>query len=138
MYFKNEVIVEGRITEKPELKTNKNEKNYCNFTVCYNENRKVGEEWQNTPHFFRCTAFGYEAESVSSLDKGNAVSVIGKLVQKEWTDDEGKKHNVTSIIAYHVRKFDVPKKESIEETPESSIENELPSAEDQEEAFDVF
>ncbi len=138
MYFKNEVIVEGRLVEKPEIKKNKNDKNYCNFTVCYNESHKVGEEWENIPHFFRCTAFGYEAENITSLEKGDAVSLLGKLVQKEWTDNEGKKHNITSIIAFHVRKFDISKKEKIEETPENSIENEIPSPEEEKEAFDVF
>lgn len=127
MYFKNEVIVEGRLTEKPEIKTNKNGKKYCFFTVCYNENHKQPDgNWNSTPHFFRCNCWSKEAEFVSTLDKGQAVSVIGKLVQNQWTDDKGNKNSQTLIAAIHTRKLDANKKESAEEIEDVTISEEIP------------
>lgn len=139
MYFKNEVLIEGRLTEKPEIKKNKNDKSYCFFTVCYNENRKEGDEWKSTPHFFRCNAWGNEAERAASFEKGDAVSVIGKLIYSEWTDDNNNKNSRVSVAAIHIRKFDVTKKEKDESIPVDETENiseteELPH----DPAFDVF
>lgn len=136
MYFRNDVTVEGRLTEKPELKKNKNDKPYCFFTLCYNENRKVGDEWKSTPHFFRCQTWGNEAEKTSQLEKGDAVSVIGRLVYSEWTDENKNKNSRVSIAAFHVRKFDITKKDGTSE-PEESETSEVPPMSNNE-AFDVF
>lgn len=136
MYFRNDVTVEGRLTEKPELKKNKNDKSYCFFTVCYNENRKVGDEWKSTPHFFRCNAWGSEADRVSQMEKGDAVSVIGRLIYSEWTDENNNKNSRVSIAAFHVRKFDIVKKDGTNETEESEA-SEVPAM-SEDEAFDVF
>lgn len=119
MFFKNEVFIEGFLTDSPVMKENKNQKKYCYFTVCYNDAKKEGEEWINIPNFFYCTAWGKEAENIAGYNKGQAVSVIGKLVQHEWTDDNGGKHNQTSITAFHVRKLDFQRKTNTEiENPE--------------------
>ena len=143
MYFKNEVTVEGWLCQKPELKTSKNGKNYCFFTVCYNESRKEGEEWKNTPHFFKCSTWNREAEKVCEMEKGTPVSVIGKLTENRWTDSNGNPKSRILVQAFHVRKFDISKSENEkieneipvnteEETIEPpEIENELPG-------FDVF
>lgn len=129
MYFKNEVTVEGFLADKPVIKENKNQKKFCFFTVCYNENHKEADGWKSVPHFFRCTAWGYEAESAAEFEKGQAVSVLGKLTQREWTDEKGGRHNQTSVLAFHVRKLEVNKKEKLEETPvPQSEELEIPDS----------
>ncbi len=141
MYFKNEVTVEGFLTDKPVIKENKNQKKFCFFTVCYNENQKEADGWKSVPHFFRCTAWGYEAENASELEKGQAVSVLGKLTQREWTDDKGGRHNQTSVLAFHVRKLEVNKKEKPEETSAAqTVEMDIPDSAEmpEDDDFDVF
>ena len=130
MYFKNEVTAEGFLTDKPVLKQNKNGKNFCLFSVCYNESYKVNDEWKSVPHFFRCTSWSKEAEKNANLEKGQAVSVLGKLVNNNWTDESGKQHSFTSILAFHTRKLDMDKKDTQEEvvTPFEDIpeQSEIP------------
>lgn len=141
MYFKNEVTVEGFLTDKPVMKENKNQKKFAFFTVCYNENHKEGDNWKNIPHFFRCTAWGYEAENAAALEKGQAVSVLGKLTQREWTDETGGRHNQTSVLAFHIRKLEVNKKEKPEEEfGAQNTESEIPDSAEipEDKAFDVF
>lgn len=124
MYFNNDVNLDGRLTVKPELKESKSGIKYCNFSLCWNERKKLaqkdedGNEWTSVPHFFNCTCWKYEAECIAKLEKGQAISVVGKLHNDTWTDDQGNKKSKVIIAALHVRKLEFEEYDK-EETAES-------------------
>ena len=116
MTFQNYVNIEGRLTSKPEIATTSSGKKIARFSICYNEPKKLkepdneGKIWTTVPNFFNITAWEKNADTVSVYDKGDAISVIGKLKFNEWTDtDSQKKRQSVYILAESVKKFDLPK-----------------------------
>ena len=111
MNFKNFVLIEGRLCEKPELKQTKNGKSFCSFTVAYNQPHKLpqpnekGETWESIPNFFSVSAWGRTAEAACSLEKGDPVSIPGSLRYDSWIDEKNEKKSRTVILADSVRKL---------------------------------
>lgn len=99
----NRVFVVGNLTRDVELSAAKTGLSVARFTVAVNDRKKVGEEWQDDPNYFRVTAFGKLAErNAPSLTKGARVAIDGKLKYDEWTDKEGNKRTSVSIIANEI------------------------------------
>lgn len=125
MYFNNELNLDGRLVSKPELKETKSGTKFCHFSLCYNERRKNPEkenDWISIPHYFNCTAWKKEAVNVSSFEKGQCISVIGKLQYSEWTENNNKKSAVY-VLANHIRKLEWEKKETNEDETDLSSDN---------------
>lgn len=116
MFFQNYINMDGRLTRNPEVQTSKNGKEYCRFSICYNERKKnnVTEEWESIPNFFNCVAFGYIATNLINLKKGDLINVVGKLKASQYEDKNGNKVNSFSIIADNVKKTVIVKGEKKE------------------------
>jgi single-strand DNA-binding protein len=85
----NKCIFIGNVGRKPELKTSKSGKSYCNFSIAVNE-KKDGE-----PLWINVYCFEKQAESCAKyLDKGKQVCVIGRLVIEQYEKDGEKKTSV--------------------------------------------
>jgi single-strand DNA-binding protein len=84
---------EGRLTADPELRFLPSGKALTNFTVVTEDRRKNEEtqKWEGKDStFWRCTAFDQMAENVvESLQKGDAVIVMGRIRQRDWQDKDG-------------------------------------------------
>lgn len=92
----NKVILGGRLTEDPELKTTPNGLFVTTFTIAVNR-PKTGDE-QKTD-FFKVTAWRKTAEFISKyFHKASSICIVGKLQNRSWTDDNGVKHYATDII----------------------------------------
>ena len=99
----NRVFVVGNLTRDAELSAAKTGLSVARFTIAVNDRKKVGEEWQDDPNYFRVTAFGKLADrNAPSLTKGARVAIDGKLKYDEWTDKEGNKRTSVSIIANEI------------------------------------
>ena len=99
----NRVFVVGNLTRDVELSAAKTGLSVARFTIAVNDRKKVGEEWQDDPNYFRVTAFGKLADrNAPSLTKGARVAIDGKLKYDEWTDKEGNKRTSVSIIANEI------------------------------------
>lgn len=80
----NKVILQGRLTAKPELKSTANGIMVSEFTVAWSEKYKERE----TKCFMRCKAWQKTAEFVSMyFDKGQEILVEGKLITEQWESD---------------------------------------------------
>ena len=113
----NRVILVGRLSAKPELKTTTSGIAVANITVVTSRRTKEEEkvEWN------KVTLWQKNAENVCKfLDKGSLVYIEGRLETRNYEKD-GQKHYVTEIQADSVQ-FLSPKKESSAPAAEDEAE----------------
>lgn len=97
----NKVIISGRLTREPELRSTAGGLQVLCFGVAVNDRRKNQQsgEWEDYVNFIDCTMFGARAERVSRfLDKGSKVSIEGKLRWSQWETEEGQKRSKIDVI----------------------------------------
>jgi single-strand DNA-binding protein len=96
----NKVIIGGRLTDTPVLKTTPSGIPVTTFTVAVNRRfgGKNGEEAQ--ADFFNVTAWRQTAEFiVKFFRKASSICVVGSLQTRTWTDQNGQKRYATEIVA---------------------------------------
>ena len=77
----NVITIAGGLGRDAELKYLNNGDPICNFSVADSQGRDKGTIWWN------CTLFGKRAEALSQyLTKGQSVTVVGTITEREWTD----------------------------------------------------
>jgi single-strand DNA-binding protein len=99
----NKVIIGGRLTDTPVLKTTPSGIAVTTFTVAVNRRfgGKNGEESQ--ADFFNVTAWRQTAEFiVKFFRKASSICVVGSLQTRTWTDQNGQKRYATEIVADEV------------------------------------
>lgn len=96
----NRVVLVGRLTRDPELKSTSTGSFYCRFTLASNNsiyNRETKESREEVG-FFDCVAWGGLAEVISKyVTKGRRVAVDGSLRFSSWEDSEGKKQSKVNV-----------------------------------------
>ncbi len=103
----NKVIIGGRLTSDPELKTTASGVSVTSFTVAVNRRfgNKNGEEQQ--ADFINVTAWRQQAELVSKyFHKGSSICIVGSLQTRSWTDNDGNKRYATDVVADEVNFVD--------------------------------
>lgn len=97
----NRVILMGRLTKDPELRTTQSGITMCRFSVAVERAYAKGEDKQTD--FFDVTAWRQTAEFVSKyFSKGRMIHVEGTLQNNNYTDKNGVKHYATAIQCEHV------------------------------------
>ena len=97
----NKVIIGGRLTSEPELKTTQSGLSVVSFSVAVNRKVKQGEEQK--ADFFNVTAWRQTADFVARyFHKGSSICIVGSLQNSSWTDQNGQKHSKTDIVADEV------------------------------------
>lgn len=95
----NKVILGGRLTADPELKTTPSGISVTTFTVAVNRRfgGKDGEQAQ--ADFFNVTAWRQTAEFITRyFRKASSICIFGSLQTRSWEKD-GVKHYATEIVA---------------------------------------
>lgn len=96
----NKVIIGGRLTGDPELKTTPSGVSVTSFSVAVNRRfgSKNGEEQQ--ADFFTVTAWRQTAEFITRyFRKASSICIEGTLQTRNWVDQNGVKHYATEIVA---------------------------------------
>ena len=96
----NKVILMGRLTKDPEMRyTAANNTAKCNFTLAVDRRfSKQGEEKQ--ADFFNIVAWDKQVEFCGKyFTKGQKVAIVGRLQNRTWDDNEGKRHYITEIVS---------------------------------------
>ena len=97
----NKVIIGGKITAEPELKTTQSGLSVVSFSVAVNRKTKQGEEQK--ADFFNVTAWRQTAEFVARyFHKGSSICIVGQLQTSTWTNQKGEKQYRTDIVADEV------------------------------------
>lgn len=93
----NKVILGGRLTAHPELKTTPSGVSVCQFSIAVN--RKFSKEGEQQTDFLNCTAWRATAEFISKhFGKGSSICVTGSIQTRTWTDKDGAKRYATDIV----------------------------------------
>lgn len=101
----NQVILMGRLTRDPEVRTTTTGKTITSFSIAVD---RGGQE--DAADFFDVTAWEKLGELVSQyLSKGRRCLVQGRLRQDSWDDKEtGKKRSKVEVVATDVTFLDGP------------------------------
>ena len=96
----NKVILLGRLTKDVELRyTQTTNTAVATFSLAVN-NRRTKESEEQQADFFNIVAWNKLAETSSKyLKKGSPVLITGRLQNRNWEDEQGKKHYITEVIA---------------------------------------
>src|SRR5438046_1113861 len=98
--IRNNVQLVGNLGQNPEVTTTKSGKKVANFSIACTESRVDAEGRKiDTTQWFQITAWeGLATIAEKYMVKGKQVAIAGKLVNKSWTDKDGKACNGTEIL----------------------------------------
>ena len=104
----NQIVVVGRLTRDPELRTTGSGVSVMSFTVAVERRFKQGDE--KVTDFIECVAWRYNAEFLAKYaGKGRLVCVSGSLQSRKWKDKDGNNRTSWEIQADNVELLDRPK-----------------------------
>ena len=93
----NKVMLVGRLTRDPELRSLPSGKPLAQFVVATNEYRGNGGE---RTEYHNVIAWDRLAEICGQfLSKGQLVDIEGRLQTRQWDDDAGLRHWKTEVVA---------------------------------------
>jgi single-strand DNA-binding protein len=97
----NRVVLIGRLTKDPELRTLPSGTSVCNLRVACNASRRDGEGgYREKPNYFDVSAFAGAAESISRYTrKGSRVAIDGRLEWREWETPDQQKRQAVNVVA---------------------------------------
>ena len=98
----NRVILTGRLTRDPELRTLPSGMSVCSLRIAFNTRKKdqTTGEWGEKGNFVDVTVFGRQGEIVAQyMTKGRAIAIDGRLEWREWTDQSGNNRQSIEIVA---------------------------------------
>lgn len=98
----NSVILMGRLTADPELRTTTTGRNVCSFAIAVDRSySKAGEERQTD--FINIVAWENTANFVSRyFSKGSMIAIRGELQSRRYEDKTGAKRTAYEVIAREV------------------------------------
>ena len=89
-----QVVIGGRLTADPELKTTPSGISCVTFTIAVNQHKEESE-------FYRVTAWRQTAEFIAKyFRKSYSICVSGKLHVNKWTAKDGTERQSVEITAY--------------------------------------
>ena len=97
----NKVILVGRVTANPQLRTTPSGQSVTTIGVATNRvwNDKSGARQEET-EFHNVVLWGRQAEIASQfLVKGAMVLIEGRLRTRSWTDKQGQQRKTTEVMA---------------------------------------
>lgn len=107
----NRVVLIGRLTRDPELRTTSTDKHVVSFSVAVDKRFKPTDD-SPAADFFRVSAWGKTAEFVASyLAKGRLVAIDGRLQQRKYTAQDGSEKETVEIVAESVQGLDRPRED---------------------------
>jgi single-strand DNA-binding protein len=105
----NRVVLIGRLTRDPEMRTTTTGKSVVEVSIAVNKRIKP-QDGSPDADFFRVKAWGSTAEYISNyLSKGRLIAVDGRLEQRRFTDNSGHSREVIEVVADNVQGLDRPR-----------------------------
>jgi single-strand DNA-binding protein len=102
----NRVILIGRLTRDPELRTTSSGKNVVNFSIAVQKRIKP-QDGSPDADFFNIQAWSQTADYVNSyIEKGRLVAVDGRIQTRKWVDQNGGNRESVEIVADNVNALD--------------------------------
>lgn len=94
----NKVLLTGRLTAAPELKTTASGINVTTFSLAVQRNYKNGAGEYDTD-FINCVAWRNQADFITRFfDKGQLITVVGALTSRNYEDKNGNKRTAFEVV----------------------------------------
>ena len=94
----NRVILVGRITRDPELRTSPSNVSFAAFSIAVNRTA-VSSNGEREADFINCVAFNKQAENLCRfIKKGGQIGVEGQLQTRRYTAQDGSNRIATEVI----------------------------------------
>lgn len=109
----NSVVIMGRLTAAPELRTTANGMSVTSFSLAVD--RDLMKDGKRDTDFIHCVAWRQTAEFICKyFDKGRLIAVDGRLQQRKYKDKDGKERETFDVLVSQVhfcgdRKVETPK-----------------------------
>ena len=111
----NKVMLVGRLTRDPELRSLPSGKHVSTFTIATNEYRGGGNAERTEYH--PCVAWDRLAEITGQfLSKGQLVDIEGRLQTRQWDDDAGKRQWRFLHAVAQLHRLDVRSEQGLDES----------------------
>ena len=99
----NKVILIGRLTRDPELKTTASGTATTTFSIAVDRNFVNQQTGQREADFINCVAWRKQAENIARYcTKGTQVAVEGRIQTRNYDAQDGTKRYVTEVICDNV------------------------------------
>ena len=106
----NLVVLTGRLTADPELKTTPNGISVTTFSIAVSRRYRAGEE--NQADFINIVAWRQTAEFITKyFKKGNMIGIEGSIQTRRYTDKNGANRTAFEVVANNAQ-FVESKKDS--------------------------
>lgn len=93
----NVVVIMGRLTATPELRTTNSGISVTSFSVAVN--RSYSKDGNNQTDFINCVAWRNNAEFITKyFGKGQMIAIRGSLQQSSYTDKDGNKRTTYDVV----------------------------------------
>ena len=98
----NKIIIKGRLTRDPEMKTGASGVEFCRFTVAVDRQVSKDKMKDRPADFFDCTAFGNTGSMISTyFHKGKEILVEGRM-ESSQSDKDGQKRTFWGIVVERI------------------------------------
>ena len=95
----NKVIMAGRLTADPELRTTQSGVPVTRFTVAISR-PKTKDGVEQKADFISTLAWRTTAEFITKyFRKGSSICIVGSIQTSDWTDQNGQKRYSTEVLA---------------------------------------
>jgi single-strand DNA-binding protein len=92
----NRIVLQGRLTKDPELRTTKSGESVASFTLAV-------DRYDKEVDFIPITAWKNRAEFASKyLSKGRMALVEGRLQIRKWEDKKGNRRESAEVVADNI------------------------------------
>jgi single-strand DNA-binding protein len=119
----NHIVIMGRLTREPELRTTQSGVNVASFTVAVDRDFGGRDGNERQTDFFDCSAWRSTGEFVSRyFHKGSMIVVSGRMQSRKFQDRDGNNRTAWDIQADNVY-FGESKRESDSTFSQSSYSN---------------
>ncbi|MBN2160899.1 MAG: single-stranded DNA-binding protein [Spirochaetes bacterium] len=123
----NKVILIGRLTKDPELKYTQSGTSVCSFSIANNRTYVTAGEKKEQVSFFNCVAWAKTGEVIAEYcRKGKRIGIEGRMQQRSWEDQEGKKRQTVEIVVDNFQFLDPPREGAGESAPDVSSSSSKP------------
>ncbi len=118
----NLVVLTGRLTADPELKTTQSGVSVTSFSIAVDRRYRAGEDRQTD--FINVVAWRQSAEFVAKyFKKGNMIGIEGSIQTRKYTDKNGNNRTAFEVVANNVQFV-----ESKRDSAPSAVEDNAPAA----------
>ena len=99
----NHIVIMGRLTRDPELRTTQSGVSVASFTVACDRDFGGRDGGEKQADFIDCVAWRQTGEFVSKyFSKGRMAIVSGRLQSRKWETKEGEKRTSWEVVADNV------------------------------------